>query len=95
MPVHMKTWSFGSEGEKYPDDGNGGISCLQNPKVVRIHGFREFWFGEVGVVRVVLDLVNNGQFQLYGKYWSDSFWPKYPLVLIYMYILSWKIFSQF
>ena len=43
MLGHMKTWSFGGEGKKYPDDGNGGISQLQNLKVVRIHGFKEVW----------------------------------------------------
>jgi len=56
MPGYMKTWSFGSEGENYSDDGNGGIRLIQNPKVVRIHGFKEIWFGDVGVARVVLDL---------------------------------------
>jgi hypothetical protein len=58
MPGHMKTWSPDSKGEKYPDDGHWDISCLQNSEVIRIRGFKELWFGDVGVVRVVLEVIN-------------------------------------
>ena len=68
MPSHTKTWSFGSEGKKYSDEGNGGIPLLQNPNVVRIHGFKETPFGVVGVASVVLDLVKDESKVIDGQF---------------------------
>jgi hypothetical protein len=49
-----------SDGEKYSDERNSGISSLQDVKLVRIHGVKEFRFRFVSVVGVIiLDLVKD------------------------------------
>ena len=54
----LEFWHWG---QKYSDDRNSIIICIQvqNSKFVRIHGFEGFWFGDVGVLRVILDLVKD------------------------------------
>lgn len=59
MPSHMEARSPGSKGKKYPDDGNGSISRLQNSTIVKIHDVKKLRFRIVGIVRVVLDLVKD------------------------------------